>query len=109
MSLDNTLKLQKLAAAVVYDSDQLTDIWAQLNYYSTNGVMRDDSSIQDVNIEDLELSDIITRLLTLPSFITKTKKKLASMHDTDEKTALEKLVKQKEKELQAIKNLRFKK
>lgn len=98
-----------MSAIVVNDSNKLTDIWAQLDYYAIHGHMRDEGEINEVKIDDLEISDIITRLLTIPSFISKTNKKIALMPDGDDKTALKKLVLFKKKELQAIKNLRFKK
>ncbi len=102
-------RVLELAGTIVKDSDKLTDCWAQLDYYAKHKTLRDDSTVKEFNVDDLEIHEIITRLLTLPSFITKTKKKIKLMADDDKKSALVKLVEEKEKELEAIKQLRFKK
>jgi hypothetical protein len=102
-------RVQQLAGEIVSLSDRLTDCWAQLDYYAKHKTLRDDSTVKEFNVDDLEIHEIITRLLTLPSFITKTKKKIKLMTDDDKKSAMVKLVEEKEKELKAIKQLRFKK
>lgn len=102
-------RVLELAGSIVADSDKLTDCWAQLDYYAKHKTLRDDSTVKEFNVDDLEIHEIITRLLTLPSFITKTTRKIKSMPDDEKKEALKKLVAEKQIELEAIKQLRFKK
>lgn len=107
--MDNQTQIAILAAEIVSDSDRLTDIWSQLDYFSKHKTLRDDSVVKEFDVDDLELHEIITRLLTIPSFITKSKAKLKSMEEGEKKELLKKLIGQKEKELAAIKELRFNK
>jgi hypothetical protein len=109
VNLDNSGPLKDLAKLIIEDSNKLTQIWMQLDYFATHGVMRDEAELKDVAVEDLELSDIITRLLTVPSFISKSRKKIKLMPEGDERKKLLELVEAKERELEAIKNLRYKK
>lgn len=106
--MDNEQELAILAAQITEDSDKLTDIWDQLNYYDKHKVLRDDSNAKLSAIQDLDTSEIITRLLTLPSFISKSQKKLSKMPDGEAKDQLKKLIEDKKLELESIKNLRKK-
>ena len=108
MILDNEQEMAILASEIVSDSDKLTDIWDQLNYFDKHKVLRDDSNARPSVVEDMETSEIITRLLTLPSFISKSIKKLKSMPEGDAKENFKKLIEDKQKELESIKNLRKK-
>lgn len=108
MSSDNKV-LQNLAAQVVKISDELMDKWAQLDYYNSNGTLRDDKMVTEVNIDDLSIADIVNRLLILPSFISKGNKKLLKMEDGVEKEQFKHLLFLKNLELEAIKNLRHEK
>lgn len=108
MIRDNTA-LQQLAKAIVTDSDALTDIWDQQNYYAKHKVLRDDKELEAFDVDDLEIWEIVTRLLTLPSFISKTKKKLTAMKKGPERDELQRIIDLKTAEMEAIKNLRFKK
>lgn len=105
---DNNNKIFTIASSIVRLSNRLTEIWANLDYYEKNKVLMDDSSSGSINVNDMEVHEIVTKLLTLPSFISKSKKKLKTMSDSEEKTKLQNLINNKEMELQAIKNLRFK-
>lgn len=107
MSLDK--QLNTLAERVVKDSDSLTDIWDQLNYYAKNKTLRDDKSIHKFNVDELEVWEIVTRLLTLPSFISKSKRKLATLPKGPKADELKRLIELKTIELEAIKELRHKK
>jgi hypothetical protein len=107
--LDNASLILPLAKQVIDKSNRLTEIWSQLDYHSRNGVMMEKKQIKAFNVEELELSEIITRLLNLPSYLTKTKRKLSKMHDCAEKEVLKREYELKKSELQAIKDLRYRK
>jgi len=104
-----SVKILKIARSIVLDSDRLTEIWDELDYYDKHKVLKDDNKYGNFNVDELDIPEIITRLLTLPSFITKASKRLKSITDKDKKEELQKLIDDKKAELEAIKALRFKK
>jgi hypothetical protein len=109
VSLDKTNSILQLARSIVEDSVKLTDTWAQLDYHAKYGTLREEKDIKAFNVEDLELWEIITRLLTLPSFITKSKQKMSRLPEGQEKEELSRIINLKVTELDAIKELRHKK
>ncbi len=108
MSLDNS-KILQAAQQIIIDSDKLTDIWEQLNYFAKNKTLRDEKKIETFNVDELEVWEIVTRLLTLPSFISKSKRKLAALPLGPKADDLKILIELKIAELEAIKQLRYKK
>jgi hypothetical protein len=103
VSKDN---LYELCKQVVEDSNALTKIWDKLDFHREKGYFPDEGQAKVSDIGDLTIADIVTKLLTLPSFISKTKKKIAAMEDGTAKDLLKADVRAKEIELNKIKELR---
>lgn len=99
-------KLYLLAKKVVEDSNELTQIWTKLDFHDKHGHLPDEGFAKTMNVEDMNIRDIVTKLLTLPSYISKTKKKISAMPDGADKDILIANVAAKEVELKAIKDLR---
>lgn len=91
---------------MVEESNALTKIWDKLDFYREKGYFADEGQAKVSDIADLSVSDIVTKLLTLPSFISKTKKKIENMEDGTAKELLKADVRAKEIELNKIKELR---
>ena len=98
--------LYEMAKKVVEDSNALTQIWTKLDYYNQHKNLPDEGVAKTMDVSDMSVGEIVTKLLTLPSYISKTKKKIASMDDGADKDVLMANVQAKEVELQAIKDLR---
>lgn len=102
----NRDKLYQLAKSVIDDSNALTKIWTKLDYYAEKGHLPHEGEAKVMDVKDMSISDIVTKLLTLPSYISKSKRKLQTMEEGAAKDLLMADVKAKEIELNAIKELR---
>ena len=100
------VNLYELAKKVIEESNELTQVWIKLDYFAENGHFPDEGEAKVMDVNDMSISDIVTKLLTLPSYISKSKKKVASMPDGVQKDLLKADIKAKEIELNAIKALR---
>ena len=103
MSQDN---LYQLAKKVVEDSERLTELWDKIYFFNEHKTLPDEGLAKTYDVNDLSVGEIITKLLTLPSYISKNKKKLKQMKEGSAYEVLKANIEAKEKELQAIKDLR---
>lgn len=99
--------IKHAAPIIVQCQKKIREYWRSIDDYTKFGTTpNEDAKVLCRTVTEMTIPQIITACFTLPPYITKAKKKLATMPPGPDKLKLEIEIKVKEQELAAIKALR---
>lgn len=99
--------LTQAARTIVQNHKKIKAFWDEIDHFQKFGATpAENQKVLKRNIDDLSIGQIVTACFTLPPWITKAKKRLATLPDGAEKLQLQLEIELKEQELNDIKALR---
>lgn len=95
------------ATTIVQNQKKIREYWRDIDDFKKFGsTANEDVKVLKRSVQDMTIGQIITACFTLPPYISKAKKNLATMPDGPDKLKLQMEIQIKEQELSQIKALR---
>lgn len=93
-----------LGLDILKERSQLNDNWKTIKDYHQKGFLKEEiKEKEEKTVQEMTIKDMVAKMINIPTYLCKHKKKLAKMIDGSKKNSLMLLIQQQESQLELIK------